>query len=45
MVSNILTALRAIGNRYLVKEKSVEIPLSHITHIYGGDFSFSDGIS
>jgi hypothetical protein len=45
MAASILTALGAIVNRYLVKEKSVEIPLSHITHICGSDFSFSAGIS
>jgi hypothetical protein len=45
MVSNILTALSAIVNRYVVKEKSVEIPLSHITHICGSDFPLSAGIS
>jgi hypothetical protein len=42
---NILTTLSAIVNLYLVKENPVEIALSHIALICGGDFSFPAGIS
>jgi hypothetical protein len=40
-----LTAMRGMANRNLVKENPVEILLSHITLICGCDFSFSAGIS
>jgi hypothetical protein len=40
-----LTAIRGMANRFIVKENPVEVVFSHIALICGCDFSFSVGIS